>query len=329
MQPPTPHPHYNNPDDGYLGNPTVKRAGVTQAFTAYEQSEYLKCMKDPVYFAKKYAKIISLDKGLCDFDLWDYQVRMYKHFGQNRFSIVLAPRQSGKSQSVVIYLLWYAIFQPDKSVAVLANKGATAREMLARITLALENLPFFLQPGCRALNKGSILFDNNSKIFAAATSGGSIRGQSISLLYLDEFAHVQNAEEFYTSTYPVVTSGKTTQVIITSTPKGIGNMFHQIWERAVQGVNEYKPFAVSWRDVPGRDDKWMEDTIKNTSQLQFDQEFGCLGKNSEITIRINKTEVYDVRIGEFYEAGRSTSDISLEEKIRRIAVRRHNVSETS
>lgn len=147
--------------------------------------------------------------------------------------------------------------------------------MLSRITLALENLPFFLQPGCRVLNKGSIAFDNNSTIFAGATSGSSIRGKSISLLYIDEFAFVQNAEEFYTSTYPVVTSGTTTRVIITSTPKGIGNMFHRIWEGAVQGTNEYKPFRVRWEDVPGRDERWKEETIKNTSQLQFDQEFSC------------------------------------------------------
>jgi hypothetical protein len=232
-------------------------------------------MQSPAYFAKKYVKIISLDKGLVNFDLWPYQEKMYEHFEKNRFSVVLAPRQSGKSISVVAYLLWFACFNPDKPIAVLANKGATAREMLSRITLALENLPFFLQPGCRVLNKGSIEFDNNSKIFAAATSGSSIRGRSIALLYLDEFAFVQNAEEFYTSTYPVVVSGTTTRVIITSTPKGVGNQFHRIWEGAVQGTSDYKPFRVHWQDVPGRDNAWKEMTIKNTSQLQFDQEFGC------------------------------------------------------
>ena len=270
-----PHPHFNNPEHSYLGNPCVKRAGVIQDFTEYEQREYLRCMQSPSYFARKYGKIISLDKGLVPFDLWPYQDKMYEHFEKYRFSVVLAPRQSGKSISVVMYLLWFACFRPDKPVAVLANKGATAREMLSRITLALENLPFFLQPGCRELNKGSIVFDNNSKIFAAATSGSSIRGKSIALLYLDEFAFVQNAEEFYTSTYPVVTSGTTTRVIITSTPKGVGNMFHKIWEGAMQGTSEYRPFRVHWWDVPGRDDKWKEMTIRNTSQLQFDQEFSC------------------------------------------------------
>ena len=258
----------------YLGNPHVKRDGVLQNFTAHEISEYKKCMADPVYFAKNYCKIIDIDKGLVPFLLYPYQEKMFKQFMQNRFSIVLACRQSGKSVSVAIYLLWYAIFHADKVVAILANKGATAREMITRITLALENLPFFLQPGCRQLNKGSISFSNNSRIIAAATSGNSIRGLSISLLYLDEFSFVNDAERFYTSTYPVISSGKQSQVIITSTMNGVGNLFYRLWRGAVQGANEYRPFRVDWWDVPGRDEKWKKQTIANTSQLQFDQEYG-------------------------------------------------------
>lgn len=261
-------------NDSYLGNPNVKRDGIVQTWTQNEIQEYARCMNDPSYFAKKYCKIISLDKGLVDFILYPYQEKMFTAFNSNRFNIVLACRQSGKSISSVAYLLWFAIFHSEKIVAVMANKGATAREMLGRVTLMLENLPFFLQPGCKALNKGSIEFSNNSRIVAAATSGSSIRGMSVSLLYLDEFAFVERANEFYTSTYPVISSGKETKVIITSTANGIGNVFHKIWEGATQGVNEYKPFRVDWWDVPGRDDKWKEQTIANTSQLQFDQEFG-------------------------------------------------------
>ena len=231
--------------DHYMGNPNVKGDGVTQPWTEHDVREYAKCMQDPAYFARTYVKIISLDKGLVNFNLYDYQEQMFKHFENERFSIVLACRQSGKSISSVVYLLWYAIFHPEKTIAVLANKGATAREMLSRVTLALENLPFFLQPGCRALNKGSI-----------------------------EFAFVERAAEFYTSTYPVVSAGKDTKVIITSTANGIGNQFHKIWEGAVQKINEYKPFTVNWWDVPGRDEEWKSQTISNTSQLQFDQEFG-------------------------------------------------------
>ena len=259
---------------GYLGNPNIKRDGVETEFTKDEVQEYIKCMNDPAYFATKYCKIISLDEGLVPFNLYDYQERMFEHFNENRFSIVLACRQSGKSISSVVYLLWFAVFHPEKNIAILANKGATAREMLARITLALENLPFFLQPGCKAVNKGSIEFSNNSKIIAAATSGSSIRGLSINLLFLDEFAFVENDATFYTSTYPVVSSGKDTKIIITSTANGIGNVFHKLWEGAVQGTNEFKSFRVDWWDVPGRDEEWKRQTIANTSQIQFDQEFG-------------------------------------------------------
>lgn len=264
----------NPKNESYLGNPNVKRDGVEQQWTTDQVAEYQKCMNDPAYFARTYLKVIHLDRGLVPFDLYPYQERMFEHFTENRFSIVLACRQSGKSISSVAYLLWYALFNPEKTIAVLANKGATAREMLSRITLMLENLPFFLQPGCKALNKGSIEFSNNSRIVAAATSGSSIRGMSVNLLFLDEFAFVENAAEFYTSTYPVVSSGKDTKVIITSTANGIGNTYHKIWEGAVQGVNEYKPFRVDWWDVPGRDEEWKKQTIANTSQLQFDQEFG-------------------------------------------------------
>ena len=260
--------------DTYLGNPNVKRDGIVTQWTNDEVREYARCMKDPSHFATTYCKIISLDEGLVPFKLYPYQEKMFKAFDKNRFNIVLACRQSGKSISSVAYLLWYALFHTEKTIAVMANKGATAREMLGRITLMLENLPFFLQPGCKALNKGSIEFSNNSRIVAAATSGSSIRGMSVSLLYLDEFAFVENAAEFYTSTYPVISSGTNTKIIITSTANGIGNVFHKIWEGAAQGINEFKPFRVDWWDVPGRDENWKNQTIANTSQLQFDQEFG-------------------------------------------------------
>ena len=261
-------------NDGYLGNPNVKRDGVVAGWSQDTILEYKKCMDDPVYFAKQYCKVISLDKGLVNFNLYPYQERMFEHFNTNRFSIILACRQSGKSISSVAYILWFALFHSEKTIAVLANKGATAREMLARITLMLENLPFFLQPGTKALNKGSLEFSNNSRIIAAATSGSSIRGMSINLLFLDEFAFVENDATFFTSTYPVISSGKDTKVIITSTANGIGNVFHKIWEGAEQGTNNFKSFRVDWWDVPGRDEKWKEETIANTSQLQFDQEFG-------------------------------------------------------
>ncbi len=258
----------------YLGNPNVRGADIEHAWTKDELVEYNKCLRDPSYFALKYCKIIHLDKGLIPFELYPYQEQMFEQFNANRFNIVLACRQSGKSIAVVAYLLWYVIFKGEQVVGILANKEAIAREMLGRITLMLENLPFFLQPGCTVLNKRSIAFSNNSRLVASATSSSSIRGMSLNLVYLDEFAFVDNATEFYTSTYPVISSGKTSKIIITSTANGIGNIFHKLYEGALQGTNEFKSLRVDWWDVPGRDEVWKKMTIENTSQLQFDQEFG-------------------------------------------------------
>jgi phage terminase large subunit-like protein len=194
-------------NEGYLGNINVKRAGVQSQWTEEEILEYKKCMENPVYFIENYIKIISLDEGLVPFKLYGYQDELITHFDESRFSIVLACRQSGKSITACAYLVWYLLFQPEQTIAILANKGSTAREMLARITTMLEHVPFFLQPGTKVLNKGSIEFENDSRIIASATGANSIRGLSVNLLYLDEFAFVDNAEQFYTSTYPVVTSG--------------------------------------------------------------------------------------------------------------------------
>ena len=287
-----------NQKESYLGNPNVKRDGVLQQWTPDLLKEYQRCMKDPAYFCENYVKVIALDSGLVPFKLYDYQKNMFNHFEENRFNVVLACRQSGKSISACAYLLWYALFHSEKTIAILANKGATAREMLSRITLMLENIPFFLQPGSKALNKGSLEFSNNSRIIAAATSGSSIRGMSVNLLYLDEFAFVERAAEFYTSTYPVVSSGKDTKVIITSTANGIGNQFHKIWEGAVQKVNEFKSFRVDWWDVPGRDEQWKKQTVSNTSQLQFDQEFGNTFFGTGDTL-INAETLLGLRAGKY------------------------------
>jgi len=264
----------DNRSESYNGNANIKKEGIEQSYTQSQLTEYLKCSNDPKYFAQTYIKVIHPDHGLVPFDLYDYQKEMFDHFNNNLFNIVLACRQSGKSISSCAYLLWYCCFHSDKYVAILANKHATAKEMLSRITLMLENLPFFLQPGCKPLNKNSIEFDNETTLMAAATSKSSIRGFTINLLYLDEFAFVEDAATFYTSTYPVITAGVNSRVIITSTANGIGNMFHRLWTSSIQKTNTYEPFRVDWWDVPGRDEAWKDRTIANTSQLQFDQEYG-------------------------------------------------------
>lgn len=261
-------------NQGYLGNLLVKRAGIETKYTEQEMQEYLKCSTDPTHFIENYTQIISLDEGLVPFKLRGYQQGLIEHYNDNRFNVVLASRQSGKSITSCAYLLWYLLFHPEVTVAILANKGQIAREMIARVVTMLESVPFFLQPGVKILNKGNIEFANDSKIVAAATSSSSIRGLSINLLYLDEFAFVEGAEEFYTSTYPVVTSGKESKVIITSTANGVGNMFYKIYQSAVHNQSEYKHFTINWYDVPGRDEEWKKQTIANTSEAQFEQEYG-------------------------------------------------------
>lgn len=264
----------NQESMGYLGNPMVKKAGLNWDFTQEESQEYANCIASPTYFLKNFVKVVSLDDGIVPFDLWKYQEKMIYNFDKHRFNIVLACRQSGKTVSTAAYLLWYAMFKPNKTVAILANKAMIAKEILDRIVRMLEHTPFFLQVGVKSLNKSYIQFGNGSKIVAAATSSSSIRGFSVNLLMLDEFAFVENSTTFYTSTYPVIISGKSTKVIITSTANGMGNMFYKLWNDAINDRNQFNPFQVDWWDVPERDEKWKEDTIANTSPEQFEQEFG-------------------------------------------------------
>ncbi len=260
----------------YLGNPNLKRANVPINFTEEQIQEYLKCKADPVYFAKNYIKIVSLDEGLVPFNLYDFQEEMVRCFHTNRFNIAKLPRQTGKSTTVVAYLMHYAIFNDNVNIGILANKAPTARELLGRLQLAYENLPVWLQQGIIAWNKGSMELENGSKILASSTSASAVRGMSFNIIFLDEFAFIPNhiAEQFFASVYPTISSGKSTKVIIISTPNGM-NMFYKLWHDAELGRNEYTTTEVHWSQVPGRDEKWKEQTIANTSERQFTQEFEC------------------------------------------------------
>ena len=283
--------------DIYLGNPNLKRANVAQNFTAEEVQEFVKCSKDPVYFITNYIKIISLDEGLVPFELYPFQADMVEKFHENRFNIAKLPRQSGKSTVVTAYLLWYSIFNDNVNVAILANKAATAREMLQRLQLSYENLPKWLQQGVVNWNRGSLELENGSKIMAASTSASAVRGMSFNIIFLDEFAFIPThiADEFFSSVYPTISSGKSTKVIIISTPKGM-NMFYKLWHDAELKRNEYVTTEVHWSEVPGRDENWREQTIANTSEEQFNQEFECefLGSvNTLITSSKLKILTYD------------------------------------
>jgi hypothetical protein len=260
----------------YLGNPNLKKANVQQSWTKEEVAEYTKCMNDPLYFIQTYIRIVSLDEGLVPFKLYDFQKEMVGTFHNNRFTICKLPRQSGKSTTIIAYLLHYVLFNPTVNVAILANKAATARDLLGRLQLAYENLPKWLQQGVMTWNKGSLELENGSKILASSTSASAVRGGSYNIIFLDEFAYVPAnvAEQFFSSVYPTISSGKTTKVMIVSTPHGM-NMFYKLWTDAENERNTYVPIEVHWSEIPGRDEAWKEETIKNTSQSQFNTEFEC------------------------------------------------------
>ena len=263
-------------DDVYLGNPLLKKANVKQEFTKEQILEFMACKNDPVYFAKQHVKIVSLDEGLVSFQPYDFQEKLIRNFHDNRFNICKMPRQTGKSTTSVSYLLHYAVFNDNVNIGILANKAATARDLLGRLQTAYENLPKWMQQGIISWNKGSLELENGSKILAASTSASAVRGMSFNILFLDEFAFVPNhiAESFFASVYPTITSGKSTKVIMVSTPHGM-NHFYRYWHDAEQGKNEYIPTDVHWSEVPGRDEVWKEQTIANTSEQQFKIEFEC------------------------------------------------------
>ena len=262
--------------NNYLGNPNLKRANVPVEWTEKQVTEYTKCMDNPLYFIESYIKIVSLDEGLVPFKLYDFQKDMVGTFHKNRFTICKLPRQSGKSTTIIAYLLHYVLFNPNVNVAILANKAATARDLLGRLQLAYEHLPQWLQQGVMSWNKGSLELENGSKILASSTSASAVRGGSYNIIFLDEFAYVPSnvAEQFFSSVYPTISSGKTTKVMIVSTPHGM-NMFYKLWVDAENQRNSYIPIEVHWSEVPGRDEEWKKETIKNTSESQFNTEFEC------------------------------------------------------
>ena len=263
-------------DNVYLGNPNLKKANTPINFTQENILEFMKCKDDPVYFARKYIKIVSLDSGLVPFSLYDFQEKLIRNFHESRFNICKMPRQTGKSTTCVSYLLHYAVFNDNVNIAILANKASTARDLLGRLQLAYENLPKWMQQGIIAWNKGSLELENGSKISANSTSSSAVRGGSYNVIFLDEFAFIPNhiADDFFASVYPTISSGQSTKVIIVSTPRGM-NHFYRMWHDAERSKNEYVPTEVHWSEVPGRDDAWKEQTIANTSEQQFRVEFEC------------------------------------------------------
>ena len=287
----------NKNNQGYRNNPKLKPPGIELQYTKEQLDEYIKCANDPVYFCNKYIKVKTLDKGIMPFELYDYQQKFVNYIHKNRFVISKWPRQSGKSTSVIGYICHYITFNQSVSVAILANRLKTAKdELYSKLQLAYENLPQFLQQGVVEWNKTSLKLENGSRVVCDATSSGAIRGGSFNFLLLDEYAFLPShvAEEFYASTYPTISAGTTTKLVIVSTPNGM-NHFHKLWVDANRAEghklkNKFIPIEVSWRDVPitsggrKRDDVWAAEQIANTSPEQFEQEYGCSFLGSSNTL---------------------------------------------
>ena len=291
--------------DLYLNNPLLKKAYVPIEYTQEQIEEVIKCSKDINYFIKTYTKIISLDKGLINFEMYPFQEDMSRTITDNRFTVIKTCRQAGKTTTSAAVILWHAIFNDSYTIAILANKLSTAREILSRVQRGYENLPKWLQQGVITWNKTNIELENGSQIIAASTASSAIRGFSINFLYLDEFAFVPRniQDDFFTSVYPTIISGTNTKVVITSTPNGF-DLFYKIWINSVEGRNEYANFSVSWWDVPGRDDEWREKTIANTSEDQFRQEFEAefLGSaNTLISPNVLRSLTFTTPISSHYE----------------------------
>ena len=261
---------------GYNGNSNIKRKGEQVQFTQEMISEFIKCSQDPIYFAENYIKIVHVDEGLINLSLYDYQKDIIDAITNNRRVTVCSSRQSGKTTTAVAIILHYVIFQDHKTVGLLANKGDAAREILDRIKIAYEALPKWMQQGVIEWNKGSVEFENGCKIIAAATSSSAVRGKSISFIYIDETAFVENWDEFFASVYPTISSGNTTKILFTSTPNGL-NHFYKTCQGAKEGTNGYIFIEVTWQDVPGRDEKWKQETLAamDYDYQKFAQEFEC------------------------------------------------------
>lgn len=287
---------------GYKGNALIKRANQQIGWTPEMINEYLKCSQDPIYFTETYMKIISINDGLVNFKLYDYQKNMIKSMQDNRNTVIATARQAGKSTTTCAFILWYIIFHAEKTVALLANKGDTAREILGRIQLAYQHLPKWLQQGIKEWNKGSFVLENDSRVIAAATSSDAIRGYSINLVFIDEAAFIDNWDEFFTAVYPTISSGTESKIILVSTPNGL-NHFYKIWQNANEGRNGYNAIRVMWNDVPGRDEDWRQTTLSamNFDVEKFEQEYcvefmgssGTLIAGWKLKELVHQTPIYE------------------------------------
>lgn len=263
-------------ETSYHGNPNLKSIGHKHDFTQEQIKEYLKCQSDPIYFIENYCHIVTLDNGLQLFKLYDCQKKKVEIIVNERKVILMEGRQQGKTVTAAACILHYTIFNADKTVAIMANKTASAREVLLRYQTMYENLPIWMQQGVKTWNKGDVELENNCRVFTAATTTSGIRGKSVNWLYIDEAAIIPNnvADEFFASVYPTISAGETTKILLTSTPLGY-NHFWKFWNEAEKGTNGFVSHFIPYTDIPGRDEAWAEQQLKLLGELKFTQEVLC------------------------------------------------------
>ena len=280
-------------NNGYNGNASLKRIGIEISYTEEQILEVAKCVEDPVYFIDNYCYIVTLDHGIQPFKLYDCQKTKIKLIHDNRKVILMEGRQQGKTTSAAAYILWYTLFQDSKTVAVLANKASTAREIMSRYQLMFEHLPPWMQQGIKTWNKGDVELENGSIVFTTATTAAGIRGKSVNLLYIDEAAIIPNtvADAFFTAVYPVISAGQTTKILITSTPLGY-NHFWKFWNDAVNGNNDFVPMFIPYSQIPGRDEKWALEQRRQLGDLKYNQEVLCKFLGSSLTLINSDTIEY-------------------------------------
>lgn len=259
----------------YEGRQHLRRGNIVFEYTEEELMELAKCAKDIVYFAEKYA-VVMTDEGIQKVKLREYQKEMLRNYQHNRFNIVLAARQIGKTVTSAIFVAWYLIFSVDKNALLLANKAETTKEIIDKTKVVIENMPFFLKPGIMKYDVMNMKLDNGCRLIGQSTTAKSGIGFTIHLLFLDEFAHIPPniVDPFYENVYPTLSSSKVSRIIITSTPNGF-NKFYEIYSAAESNNNEYKAFRVDWWQVPGRDDAWYKRELKNLgSEEAFNRQYG-------------------------------------------------------
>jgi hypothetical protein len=273
----------------YRNNPLLKGVGVQLEYTAQQIEEYLKCKADPIYFIKNYVKIVDVDNGLVKFDLFDYQEKFIELLHNNNKVIGAWARQMGKTTTIAAYFLWFIIFNEEKVCAILANKRVTAYEILGRVQKAYENLPIWLQVGVVEFNKSRMVLENGSRLIAEATSSAAIRGFSLNAILLDEFAFVPNnlADEFFTSVFPTISSGKDSKIYIVSTPLGL-NHFYKMYKDGEEGRNGFATMHVPWHKHPRRDEAWADEQRQILGDMKFAQEMEADFQGSSNTL-LNST----------------------------------------